>query len=325
MPRPTGERTQVPEREPPSTRRVIAAFAAIYLVWGSTYLAIRVAIESLPPLTMAGARFVLAGGALYAWMRLRGEPAPDRRQWAAAAAIGALLFLMGNGGVVLAERTIPSGAVALLVAMVPFWMVLVDWARPGGRRPTGRTGIGLVVGFAGIVMLVGAPLGAGERLDPFGVAVVAIGSFCWAVGSIHMRSAPLPPSRMVATGMQMLCGGIWLAAAGLAVGEVAALDPAAITARSVAAWAYLVVLGSLVGFTAYVWLLAVTTPARVSTYAYVNPVVAVLLGWGVAGEPLTLRVLVSAAVIVSAVATITLADPRRPAGRPVRVGGPPAA
>lgn len=285
--------------------KVLAAFAAVYLVWGSTYLAIRVAIDTLPPLLMAGARFLLAGTVLYAFMRLRGERAPERRHWRTTAAIGALLLLFGNGGVVLAERTVPSGVVALLVAMVPLWMVLLEWLRPGGVRPTRRTVVGLVVGFGGMVLLVGPSGIGGEPVDPFGAALVMVGSLAWAAGSIYARGAALPRSALLATGMQMAWGGLWLTLAGLAAGEWRGLDPAAFTTRSLLAWGYLVVFGSLVGFTAYVWLLGATSAARVSTYAYVNPVVAVLLGWALLGEPLSPRVIGAAAVIIAAVAVIT--------------------
>ena len=285
--------------------KVLAAFAAVYLVWGSTYLAIRVAIDTLPPLLMAGARFLLAGAALYAFMRLRGEPAPLRKHWGTTAAIGALLLLLGNGGVVLAERTVPSGVVALLVAMVPLWMVLLEWLRPGGVRPSLRTVVGLVVGFAGMVLLVGPSGLGGEPVDPLGAGLVLVGSLAWAAGSIYARGAALPKSALLATGMQMAWGGVWLTAAGLLAGEWRGLDPAEFTTRSLLAWGYLVVFGSLVGFTAYIWLLGATSAARVSTYAYVNPVVAVLLGWGLLGEPLSARVIAAAAVIIAAVAVIT--------------------
>jgi drug/metabolite transporter (DMT)-like permease len=301
---------------PAAPAKVVAAFAALYLVWGSTYLAIALAIETLPPLLMAGARFLLAGGILCGFMRLRGGAAPEARCWRSTAVGGALFFLLGNGGVVVAQRTVPSGVVALLVASVPFWMVLLDWLRPGGVRPGGRTVAGLAVGFAGMVLLVGPGAAGGERVDPFGVAVVLAGALAWAAGSIRARGAAMPGSLLLSTGMQMAWGGVWLTLAGLAAGEWARLDPAAFTLRSLAAWGYLVVFGSLVGFTAYVWLLGRTTAARVSTYAYVNPVVAVLLGWAVLGEPLSARVAVAAAVIVGAVAVITAGRPRlTPGGR----------
>jgi drug/metabolite transporter (DMT)-like permease len=298
----------MPETEPgrPSTARLVAAFAALYLIWGSTYIAILFAIETLPPLIMAGVRFLVAGAVLYAFARLRGTPAPARRQWGPAAVVGGLLLLCGNGAVVLAELTVPSGIVALLVALVPAWMVAFEWARPRGVRPTGRTLAGLVVGFAGIVILVGpAELAGQERVHLLGAVTVLLGSIAWAGGSIYARGADLPRSALLTTAMQMLVGGALLALAGLARGEAAGVDVAAFSLRSVLALAYLVVFGSLIGYTAYIWLLQVSTPARVSTYAYVNPLVAVFLGWALAGEPVGPRVLLAAAVIVGAVAVIT--------------------
>jgi len=300
-------------RARPSTGLVLAAFAAVYVLWGSTYLAIRIAIDTLPPLLMAGARFLLAGSLLYAVMRLRGVPAPTGRQWRATALIGALLLGFGNGGVVMAERTVPSGVAALLVAMVPMWMVLLEWLRPGGTRPAARTIAGLLIGFAGIVMLVGpAGFTGGEGVDPFGALLLVAGSAAWAAGSIYARGAALPSSALMATAMEMLWGGAWLLLAGTLRGEPAAANPAAFTTQSVLAVLYLVVFGSLVAFSAYVWLLGVSTPARVSTYAYVNPVVAVLLGWWLLDEPLTARVIGAAAVIVAAVAVITMGKRPRP-------------
>jgi drug/metabolite transporter (DMT)-like permease len=307
--------------------QVIAAFAAVYLLWGSTYLAIRFAIETLPPLLMAGVRFLLAGGVLYAFMRLRGQPAPERRHWKSAAVIGALLLVCGNGGVTLAERTVPSGVAALLVAMVPLWMVLLEWLRRGGTRPTGRVMAGLAVGFAGMVVLVGpSQLAGAGAVDFGGAALVLCASLAWSIGSIYARGATLPANAFVATGMEMLCGGVLLLVAGAARGELAGLNPAAFTGRSLAALAYLVVFGSLVGFSAYIWLLGVSSPARVSTYAYVNPVVAVFLGWALAGEALTARVLVAAAVIVAAVAVITTGPrPRETPGTLAGTADPPGA
>lgn len=303
----------------PPTPLLVAAFAAVYLAWGSTYAAIAIAIETMPPLLMAGARFLLAGTLLYAIMRLRGEPAPERRHWRNTALIGMLLLMFGNGGVTLAERTVPSAIVALLVAMVPMWMVLLEWLRPGGTRPTARTLVGLVIGFAGIVLLVGpGSLAGGGRVDALGAATVTLGSLAWAFGSIWSRGAELPKNPLVATGMEMAWGGFWLLLAGTLRGELGALDPSGFTTESVLAFFYLVVAGSLVGFTAYIWLLGVSTPARVSTYAYVNPVVAVLLGWALLNEPITARVIAAAAVIVAAVAVITVGKRPRPAPVPAR-------
>lgn len=297
----------------PSTALVLAAFAAVYLLWGSTYLAIIFAIDTLPPLLMAGARFLLAGGILYGVMRLRGVPAPTRRHWRSTAIIGALLLMCGNGGVTLAERTVPSGVAALLVAMVPMWMVLLEWLRPGGTRPSLRTVIGLVVGFVGIVVLVGPGAAAGGSVDLVGAGFVMLGSAAWAAGSIYSRGAALPTNALLATGMEMLWGGVLLTIAGTLTGEWGRFDPAAVSTQSLLAYLYLVVFGSLVGFTAYIWLLGVSTPARVSTYAYVNPVVAVLLGWWLLNEPLTARVLAAAAIIVLAVAVITTGKRPQPA------------
>jgi drug/metabolite transporter (DMT)-like permease len=289
----------------PAAALVLAAFAAVYLLWGSTYLAIIFALETMPPLLMAGARFLLAGSILYAVMRLRGEPAPSPRHWRSTAIIGALLLMCGNGGVTLAERTVPSGVAALLVAMVPMWMVVFEWLRPGGTRPTGRTLLGLLVGFVGIVVLVGPGALGSDGVDLFGAGLVMVGAAAWAGGSIYSRGAALPKSALLATGMEMLWGGAWLTVAGILTGELGRVDPSGFSTTSILAYLYLVVAGSLVGFTAYIWLLGVSTPARVSTYAYVNPVVAVLLGWWLLDEPLTPRVLAAAAIIVLAVAVIT--------------------
>lgn len=299
---------------------VLAAFAAVYLLWGSTYLAIIFALKTMPPLLMAGARFLLAGGILYGVMRLRGEPAPARRHWRTTAVIGLLLLMCGNGGVTLAERTVPSGVAALLVAMVPMWMVLLEWLRPAGSRPTKRTMLGLLVGFAGIVVLVGPGAMGSEGVDLVGAGLVMVGSLAWAGGSIYSRGVELPKNALLATGMEMLWGGVGLTLAGILTGELGRVDPSSFSTESILAYLYLVVFGSLVGFSAYIWLLGVSTPARVSTYAYVNPVVAVLLGWWLLDEPLTARVLGAAAIIVLAVAVITTGKRPQSAAAPARDG-----
>jgi drug/metabolite transporter (DMT)-like permease len=296
----------------PSAAKVLAAFAAVYVIWGSTYLAILFAIETLPALTMAGARYLIAGVLLFGFLRLRGAEMPKLRQWRSAAVVGGLLLLGGNGGVVTAELTVPSGVVALLVAVVPLWMVLLDWLRPRGVKPTARTWIGLFVGFAGMVLLVGpVEVAGGGGVDPMGALLVGLASLSWAAGSIYSRGADLPRNPFVATGMEMIAGGALLLLAGLLRGEWAAVDVSAFSTKSLLSLGYLVTFGSLIGFTAYIWLLGVSTPARVATYAYVNPVVAVFLGWAFAGEAITPRVLLAAAVIIGAVAVITMG--RRPA------------
>ena len=285
---------------------ILLAFAAIYVIWGSTYLAIRFAIETLPPFLMAASRFLVAGPLLYAWARWRGAARPAPGHWRAAAVVGALLLLGGNGAVVWAEQRVPSGVTALLVAMVPLWMVLLDWLRPGGVRPTLAVFSGVALGLAGLVLLVGPEqILGGEHVDHAGALALAFGCLTWSIGSVYSRHAPLPASPQLATAMEMVAGGALLLVASLARGEWQQLAAQAISLRSLAALAYLVVFGSLVALTAYVWLLRQTTPARVSTYAYVNPVVAMLLGWALAGEPLSARTLVAAAVIVGGVVLIT--------------------
>ncbi len=307
----------------PRLLSVVLAFAAVYLIWGSTYLAIRFAIETLPPLLMAGARFLVAGTLLYGWTRARGAPRPTRPQLRAAAVAGGLLLLGGNGGVVLAEQWVPSGLVALLVAAVPLWMVLVDWAWGARVRPTRRVVLGVGVGFAGVALLVGSPgAGAGGPRELLGAALVVVAALLWAMGSIYSRHAPTPPRPRMWVATQMMAGGALLLLAGLATGEAARLDLGAVSARSALALAYLVGAGSLVAYTAYIWLLSVVPPARVATYAYVNPVVALLLGWALADEPLTFRSLAAAAIIIGAVVLITTERARRrPSGHPHGPGG----
>jgi drug/metabolite transporter (DMT)-like permease len=299
---------------------IAAALAAVYLIWGSTYLAIRFAVETLPPFLMAGVRFTIAGAVLYGWRRARGFPAPDRSQWKAAAVVGGLMLLGGNGGVVWAQQWIESGTAALIVASVPLWMVLMEWARPGGGPPRPLVWAGIVLGLAGVGVLFGAPEHGDRHVA--GWVVLVLASVSWAVGSLYSRSAVLP-APLLATGMQMLAGGALLLVAGLVTGEARQIDPASYSTRSVLAVVYLILFGSLIGYSAYVWLLRVTTPALASTYAYVNPVVAVFLGWLLAGEALTPRIAGSAVVIVAGVALITRAS-RRPAPRaaPRARGGP---
>ena len=314
-------------QRPPKRATVIAAFAAVYVIWGSTYLFIKYAIETMPPWLMAGTRFGLAGALLYGWVRLRGTDAPSRGAWRTAMITGPLLLLGGNGAVVWAEQRVPSGITALLVAMVPLWMVLVDWLRPGGLRPRWLTGLGIAIGLGGLVILVGPAALAGHagNIDLRGAGVLVFGSLSWAIGSIVARQSERPSSPLLATAIQMLCGGAALVIAGLVSGEAAQVNLAAITLRSLLSYVYLVLFGSLVGYTAYVYLLGATTAARVSTYAYVNPVVAVFLGWMFASEPITARTLVAAAVILVGVATITLAgSASRSATQSARDAAPPS-
>ncbi len=286
---------------------LIAAFSAIYLIWGSTYLAIRYAIETIPPLLMAAGRFLAAGTAVYLWARWRGAPRPDRAGWLAAALVGGLLLLGGNGGVVWSEQHVPSGLAALLVSTVPLWMVLLDWARRDGSRPQVQTVVGIAAGFAGVGLLVEPSAGLSAGRVPWLPALVLIGaSLSWSLGSILSRTAYMPRSPVLAGGMQMVSGGTLLLGASWLRGEWAMFHPEQLSLRSAAGWAYLVVFGSVIGFIAYVWLLREVSPASVSTYAFVNPAVAVFLGWALADEPLTPRILSSMVLIISAVVLVTL-------------------
>ncbi len=311
------ERSAGPGYRPgPSRARLIAAFAAVYLLWGSTFLAIRYAVATLPPFLMAGTRHLVAGAVLYPLARMRSDERPTRANWYAAALMGALLLLGGNGGVSWAEQYVLSGVAALLVATVSLWMVLLDWLRPGGARPTWRVVIGLVLGFVGMAFLVSpSRLVGGGRVDTLGAIVLVLASLSWATGSVFSRRLLLPRAPLRGTAMQCLAGGALLILCGLLFGQGAALHWEAVSLRSVLALGYLIVFGSLLGFSAYTWLLGVAPPARVATYAYVNPVVAMFLGWALAGERLTLRTLAAAAVIVAAV-VLVISSRQQPSAPP---------
>jgi drug/metabolite transporter (DMT)-like permease len=292
--------------------KLLLAFAALYVIWGSTYLAIKFAVESIPPYLMSGGRFIVSGLILYVWARSRGEPVPTRRQWRDAAIVGTLLLACGNGAVGWAEQFVPTGITALLVASVPLWMVLIDWARPKGRRPSLMVAVGLAVGLAGVAVLAapGFTDGAKSSLG-IGAAVLMFGSIAWAAGSIYSRQSDRPKASEMSTAMQMIAGSGSLIVIGLAFGELGRLDLSAVTMKSFLGWAYLVTFGSLLGFTAYAYVLRETTPAKATTYAYVNPVVAVLLGWAFANEPITTRTIVAAGIILASVAMISLTDTRQ--------------
>jgi len=302
-------------RRPASRARIVLAFAAVYVLWGSTYLAIRFGVETLPPFLMAGVRHLTAGLVLFLWLRLRGTPRPEARHWRAAAVVGGLLLLGGNGLVTWAERRVPSGLAALIVASVPIWMTVLDGLERR-ERPHGVVLAGLAMGLAGIVLLV-APgrFAGGGHIDPVGAAALLAAALFWAVGSLYSRRASLPSSTLLATAMEMIAGGLILLFVSALAREWRGFAIAAVSARSLLALGYLIVAGSLLGFTAYIYLLGATTPARVSTYAYVNPVVAVFLGWLLAGETVTPRTGLATAVIVAAVALIIRHGARRPAAR----------
>ncbi len=303
----------VAEPQKPRAAAIWAAMFSIYVIWGSTYLAIRFAVESLPPFLMGGVRFLLSGVVMYVWRRARGDAAPSGREWRSATIVGVLLLVGGNGGVVWAARRVPSGVSSLLVGTLPLWMVLLDALRPGGRRPDWREILGVLTGFVGVVVLIRPTQSTDsmEYIDLLGAAAVILAAFFWSVGSLYSRNAPLPPSPLLATSLEMITGGAGLLLLGTLDGQWGQLDLAAASARSLWGLAYLVVFGSLVAFTAYTWLLRVAPTSLVSTYAYVNPLVAILLGHFLAGELLTARILIAATVIVGSVALITMIQPSR--------------
>ena len=269
---------------------------------------------------------MLAGAILYIWSRVRTGERPKPVHWRTTAIVGACLIFCGNGAVVWSEQFVPSGIVALLVAILPFWMVLIDWLRPNGRKPTLGVMIGLIVGIIGLIVLIGpsalspstqsaAAAQAGDGVALKAALVLILADLAWAAGSIYSQHSPLPKSAFLATGMEMFLGGTMLLIAALLRGEHMQFDLADVSTRSMIGFIYLTTIGSLVGFTAYIWLLGNQPPSRVSTYAYVNPVFAVFLGWAFAGEPLSPRTAIAAAIIIGAVALITTA---RSGSRPER-------
>lgn len=299
----------------PSRAKLVTSFAAVYLLWGSTFLFIRYAVATIPPFFMAGTRHLMAGAVLYPLARWRSGEKPSRQNWSAAILLGALLLLAGNGAVSWAEQTVPSGVAALLVATVSLWMVILDWLRPGGLRPTAGVVLGVALGFAGMIYLVGPArlLGGaagGSRVNPIGAAVLLCGSLSWATGSVFSRRLHMPKNPLLGTAMQSLAGGALLYLVGVLTGETSDLHWASISLRSALSVGYLIVFGSLLGFSAYTWLLRAAPPARVATYAYVNPVVALFLGWAFAGERLTPRTLLAAAIILAGVVLVITARQR---------------
>lgn len=290
---------------------LIAAFAAVYIFWGSTYLAIKYAIETLPPFLMAGSRFITAGVILYLWARFSKDyEKPTLKHWRTSFIVGTLLLMGGNGGVVLAQHYISSSLAALLVATEPFWIVLLGWLWLKGTRPNWKVALGLLIGFLGVYLLIGGQGnstadGSGQM---FGAFLVIAAAFSWALGSMYGLRATTPKSSVLTSGMQMLSGGLVLTMVGSLKGEWTTFSVSEVAASSWFALSYLIVFGSLISFTAYSWLLKNAQPAMVATYAYVNPVIAVLLGWLIAGESFTGQMLIGAGVIVGSVMLITSHD-----------------
>lgn len=318
MPR-TGHNRAMTPRPSPSTVSVVVALVIVYVVWGSTYLAIAYVVETLPPFLAAGARFLVAGALLGAfllaqdrWRRRRGAPGSVQRprwvEWRTALIVGTLLLLGGNGMVMVAEQTIPSGIAAVMIATTPIWMNLFD-AAVTRRRPSFLAVGGLLVGLVGVVILL-LPEQGFERLDPVGIGLLILAELTWAAGSVYARHGPLPANGLTGTSMQQLAGGMSLVLAALIAGEPGRLDLAGVSTASWLGLAYLTVFGSLVAFTAYVWLLNHVAVSTVSTYAYVNPIVAVGLGMLFRSEELSPRMLIAIALIIGAVVAMVSGRPR---------------
>lgn len=293
------------------------AFAAVYFLWGSTYLAIKYAIETFPPFIMAGSRFLFAGGVLFLIAYTRPDfERPTRSQWKTAFIVGTLLLLGGNGGVVIAQHYVSSSLAALIVAAEPFFIVILSWLWLGNARPNMQVGLGLVIGFFGVALLItGHGYDNGGSKDIwvwFGAFVVLISTIFWAVGSIYGLRSPVPRSSLLSAAMQMLCGGSMLMLTSLIRGEWFTFDVSTISGRSWLAVGYLILCGSLAGYTAYSWLLKNSQPSRVATYAYVNPVVAVFLGWSIAGEQITAQMFLGAVIVIISVILVTRYSSSKP-------------
>jgi drug/metabolite transporter (DMT)-like permease len=289
-----------------NSTRIILAFAAVYVLWGSTYLFIKYAIETIPPFLLGASRFVASGGILYALARWRGAPKPTAAELRLAAITGVLMLGFGNGGVMMAEKTVPSGIVALIVSCVPILVVLIDWLRPRGTRPRKSMFAGLALGLIGMVILIGPKAIIGEgNIDEFGTAILLVGSLTWSFGTLLTRWSTRPGSPLVFASLQMLAAAVAMSIMSLISGDWRQFSWSGLTGLSVFSFWYLVIAGSIVGYTAYVYLLGVVSAAKASTYAYVNPIIAIVLGWLFANEPLGVRTVVASAVILAGVAIIT--------------------
>ncbi|MDQ3197996.1 MAG: EamA family transporter [Verrucomicrobiota bacterium] len=298
----------------PAPRRfaIILAFAALYVIWGSTYLGIRFAIESIPPLLMAGARFFVAGVIMFLVARWQGAPKSSFAEWRTAFIVGTCLLFFGNGGVTVAEQWVASGLASLLVATVPIYIALLAWLTGSAPRPRPLVMLGLIGGFVGVGILVSPALGAapaaGSRYAGLGMLILLFGSLVWSIGSLYSHRARNSASPLLSSAQTMLCGGGLMFIAGLVTGEGRDFELEKVTALSLGAFIYLVLIGAIVGYTAYIWLLRHCDPSKVATYAYVNPVVAVLLGAFFAGETVTARTTLAAAIIIGSVAVVITAQ-----------------
>ena len=289
--------------------KVWIALLALYIVWGSTYLAIRFSVETIPPFLHASIRFLISGAILFLWRRAAGDAIPTKSNWKSAAIVGTLLLLGGNGLVALAEKNIPSGIAALVISTSPFWLVLFESLRSGGTKPNWQSLIGLVIGFGGVFLLIGPEeiTGSEQQFNTFSVILLLIAPFLWSLGSIYARGADMPKSTLISTGMQMLTGSVALFVVSVATGELNGFSFGEVSMRSWWGLIYLITFGSLVGFVSYGWLLHNAPVSLTSTYAYVNPVVAVILGWLLADEALDTRIVIASAIIIGSVILINSA------------------
>lgn len=289
----------------PSTPKLVAAFAAIYFIWGSTYLFIKFALETMPPFALAATRLSVAGALLYAWSITRSDIRPTRVHWIHGAVLGFFLLTVGNGAVVWSQQRVPSGIAALVVAVVPLWVVVINWLRPGGKRPNMLTAVGVIIGLIGMTLLIGPGAIGKHEVDRVAGIVLIIGSLSWSAATVFGKRAAVPAYPALASAIQLLGGGLALAVVSLVTGEFARINSDAFSLQAILSISYLIVFGSIIAFSAYSWLLRVAHPSRIATYAYVNPVVAIFLGWLFADEALSLRILIAAGVILGGVVLIT--------------------
>lgn len=292
---------------PPRAWKVLLAFAIIYLVWGSTFLAIRVGVREVPPFLLAALRFLIAGFALFGWMRAKGTVSPTMREWYSVILLAVLFFVGDYGLVFWAERRVPSGITAVMMATIPAFMALSEIVFLKTQRLTVRLGVALLVGIGGVLVLMSRSISFGDSpIDKFGALALIVAAICWAVGSALTRKLPLPSSKAMSSGAQMLAGGVLLTLTSAALGEFHGFQVQAVSLKAWLALAYLIVAGSIIAFTAYVWLIHHESPTKVGTYAYVNPVVAVLLGYFLGGETLSLRTIVGTMLVLVSVVVITM-------------------
>ena len=289
-----------------ATWKTLLAFAIIYFVWGSTFFAIRVGVHAMPPLLFAAMRFLAAGLALCGWMAARREPLPNKRQWMSVLLLAFLIFLIDYGLLFWAEQRVPSGIAAVMMATIPAFIALAEIAFLHTQRLTVRLALALVIGICGVGVLLSRSLNLdGAAIEPRGAIALIVAAICWSVASVLSKKLPLPPSKVQSSGLQMLLGGILLTLASASFGEFRDFHPTSVSANAWLALLYLIVFGSIIGFTAYVWLIHHESPTKVGTYAYVNPVVAVLLGYFAGGEALGIRTIVGTLCVLVSIIVIT--------------------